>query len=648
MKQEKQNKERSREESLEKEKKEKEKKEADKNKEESLFTYSIENYKKQKIFTDNFDICSSPFEDKQDLSLFEKKIKAKELFEKRKKENIQIEEILEYDNTNKIIQLEYLTLIANRLLKEDDEKKILILIEKINKASIICDEIEYNKAISILPDNYRSNVKYRNYKKILINSMNMIYSFQKNDDINKVWNSFEFDKKYEFNQESQIGENNYFFYCLVYQIIISDIGGILNYLTFYKPYISRLINFLNKHDFACLKEEQQNYFEYLFNIITDGEVLRKIPKEELNNYLDSYEAYLNGENEKIMDNNSIKDISIYFTKLNESISKLYGNQNYIFKVENNRIKVDIKDEFRIGRNFKKIEKSYSYDISIFIKEMNRIIKESLTIDNFYDFEAIFQENLRYGMEHKPNEEYFAKFKEIITKILKSKSAKKYFEKYYKSKNKGLTYHFDRDNVIEEIFKRITFCSIFKFGDQAYTSPLQLKIYINCIPGKYNKLTIHPFERKILQFSRLIVITVHEILGHFFCRYYSFLTNNLIKFGIKEDNNFKTGEEGGIFVEQKLLGLTYRSISLRESLGFLKQDFEVSPIVFKNKIPKETLQNIINNNNELLDLISVNNEFGKITVEDLYYYLLEGFSQVRVNCGSRRETAIYIENINKAD
>ena len=88
--------------------------------------------------------------------------------------------------------------------------------------------------------------------------------------------------------------------------------------------------------------------------------------------------------------------------------------------------------------------------------------------------------------------------------------------------------------------------------------------------------------------------------------------------------------------------------MRESLGFLKQDFEVSPIVFKNKIPKETLQNIINNNNELLDLISVNNEFGKISVEDLYYYLLEGFSQVRVNCGSRRETAIYIENINKAD
>lgn len=642
MKQDKPNKERSREVSLEKEKIVK--KEADKNV--SIFTYSIENYKKQKIFTDKFDLCACPFEDKEDLSLFERKVKAKELLEKRKKENIEIEEILEYDNTNKVIQLEYLILIVEKLLKEKEENKISVLMEKINKAGIICDEIDYNKAISILSDNYQSKVKYRNYKKILINSLNTINTFKKYDNINKVWNSFEFDKKYEFNQDAQIGENNYFFYGLVYQVIISNIRGILNYLSLYKPYISKLINFLNKHDFSCLKEDQKNYFEYLFNIVTDEGLLKKISKEELNNYLDSYEGCLNGEKEKIMDNNSIEDIRNYFTKLNESIANISDNQNYIFKVDNNRIKVDIKEEFRIGHNWKELNKTYSYDIRIFNKDMNRIIKQSLTADNFYDFEAIFQENLRYGMEDKPSEEYFAKFKEIIKKILKSKAAKNYFEKYYKSKNKGLMYHFDRDNVIEEIFKRITFCSIFRLGDQAYTSPLQLKIYVNCIPGKYNKLEIHPFERKILQLSRLIVITVHEILGHFLRRYYSFLTNNLIKFDTKEDNTFKTGEEGGIFVEQKLLGLTFRSISLNESLGFFKQDFEVSPIVFKNKISKDILQNIINNNKEFLELISANNESGKITVEDLYYYLLEGFTpQTRITCGNRRETAIYIENIN---
>ena len=61
--------------------------------------------------------------------------------------------------------------------------------------------------------------------------------------------------------------------------------------------------------------------------------------------------------------------------------------------------------------------------------------------------------------------------------MQSDAARKYFQTYYGSKNKGLSYHFDREDVIEEIFKRIKFSMIFRDGDQAYTSPVDLKIYV---------------------------------------------------------------------------------------------------------------------------------------------------------------------------
>ena len=122
----------------------------------NTFTYSNEGYKNEKILEENFDSIDNPWDEnknEKDLSLFERKDKAKELFKMRQQnKNIPIEEILSYDNTNKKIQLEYLALIVDCLLKEEDSNRIPILIEKINKASIICDENDYNQFIEVLPD----------------------------------------------------------------------------------------------------------------------------------------------------------------------------------------------------------------------------------------------------------------------------------------------------------------------------------------------------------------------------------------------------------------------------------------------------------------------------------------------------------------
>ena len=119
----------------------------------NIFTYSNEGYKNEKILKENFDSCDNLWEEKEndkDLSLFEKKDKAKELFKMRQQnKNIPIEEILSYDNTDKKIQLEYLALVVNSLLKEEDSNRILILFEKINKAGVICDEKDYNQVIEV-------------------------------------------------------------------------------------------------------------------------------------------------------------------------------------------------------------------------------------------------------------------------------------------------------------------------------------------------------------------------------------------------------------------------------------------------------------------------------------------------------------------
>ena len=299
---------------------------------------------------------------------------------------------------------------------------------------------------------------------------------------------------------------------------------------------------------------------------------------------------------------------------------------------------------KIARCLKHFKKNYSFDINIFNKGMLRVIKSTLTKNNFYNFESIFLRNIKYGMELKPSEEFYQKYKDTISKILQSNAAKDYFEKYYNVKKYGLSYHFNRKDVIDEIFKKIKFCLIFRNGDQGYTSPFELKIYINCIPGEYNNIDILPFERKIMQFSRLIVITIHEILGHFLRRYYLYLTNNLVKFGAREDKVFKTGKEGGNFVEKKLLGIgLYHSLSLNQALGFLKKNFEKQPILYKEQIPKDELKTIIKNNPELFDFISDKKELDKITLEELHEYLSVGFKpQGLIRCGNRRENSIYID------
>ena len=603
------------------------------------FIFSNESYKKNTILDENFECIDSFFEE-YDITLFDKKKKAVELFENKDKNiKFSIEDLLAYDNTNKKIQLEYLKLAVKILLKEKDSYKIEILIEKINKAGIICDEKDYNEAIADVSD--KSSIKYKNYKNILKESFKKILE---NKNEKEIYDSFQFNKKYEFNQDCEIGENNYFFYCLIYQTVSLHLKTILANIDHYKPYIIKIIDFLETKNFSSLQENEKLYFEYLINKIFNENELTYPKQEMFDKYLESFEKYIKGLEQGSFSDESIENIREYFEDFNKSISK-YKNIKYNFEINNQAINVNILDKSLITKNSKKLSKKYTYDINMFNNDILNMIKSNLNQNNFYNFESLFSACIKGGQENKFNEKYICKFKEIIKKILKSEAAEKYFDTYYKSKNKGLSYHFNKDSVIDEIFKRIKFCAIFEDGDQGYTSPFELKIYLNCIMGNYNKLEIHIFERSILQFARLIVTAIHEILGHFLRRYYSYLTNNLIKFGTKEDKYFKTGDEGGIFVQKKFLGLKNNSISLNESIGFFKSEFKAYPILYKDEIPENELIEIINNNKEYFDFISENMEEDKISIKELQEYLMKGFKVfTRFSCGSRRENAIYINNL----
>ena len=477
-------------------------------------------------------------------------------------------------------------------------KKKEILFEKIQKAGIILNEVDYNNEILKLPKKYQEKLIYRNYKKILINSLRLIKEKDFDDNTEEIIESFQIKKKFEFNQESIIGENNYYFYILIFQLMSKNLFHLSRNILLYKDYIQQTIDFLKEHDFSNLSKIDFDYFEYLMNILIDDEFIATIKnKNKIDNYLETFKK------NTVNSNNNISKLNESFEKLNN----IHQNNKIFckFYINNNKINFKISDCCNVSRKKFKKEKIYSYELGLFNKGILEILQKEINYNNYYDFESLFFNNISYGNESKFYVNFLPKLEEILEKILKSNSSKKYFEKYYKSKYPNLSYHFYRPEVIKEIFKRIKFVPIFKNRDNAYTNPFELKIIINSNPGSYNKPWIRIFERKIFQFGRLLVISIHEILGHFLHLYYYFLTGNLIKPNIKENDIINTKPEGEFFLEKNFLGISMlNSIGFNEILGFYRADFNDIPILREKNNEIEELKKTIESNSDFFDFISI--------------------------------------------
>ena len=633
------------------------------------FIYSNEDFKNTTILINESDI--SNFQDSEDLTLFEKREKAKILMKQRKtNETINLENILYYDNTNVEAQHEYLKVAVDILSKEKEEKTKYILHEKIQKASIILQEQVYNKEILKLNSEEKINLKYINYKQVLMNILGLIKDKDIRTNITELIDTFQLKKIFRFNQESIIGESNYYFYTLVEQLYSENLYKISYNINLYKGFIEKTINFLKDTDFSNLVDIQIDYFEYLINILVDDKFVQNYAqKKQIENYLETLELKIEKEKKKKMiienenelkeeknikkvqdnkDNNELYEkIKIAVNNLNNNIKQTSNIVKYLFGTYKNNIFVDITDDRPLSRENFNMKKTYFYDINIFNEGILNILKNEFSSHNYHCFEYLFFQNINHGKEEAFFQTFKDKFIEILKKILKSRAAKDFFKQHYQSKYKHLKYHFNRESVINEIIKRIKFIPIFKNVEQAYTSPFEMKVYITSIPGKYNDSDIRIFERNILQLSRLIIIAIHEIFGHLMRRYYYFLSNGLVKFNTKDDDVINTKTEGGRFIEKNFLGLfSDNTISLKESLFILSQEYNSFPIIKTYDFTKNQLKKIVDINKDYFNFIDDGNnnlkKDDKISLESLEYYLLGGYTTTnRISCGGRKENCIYL-------
>ena len=131
-----------------------------------------------------------------DLTLFEMKESAVNYFKENK---YNIEDILEYDDTNKDIQKHYLAFAVKELNKKNTLENINIIKEKIQKSGIILEQNMYEEEIKNIKNKRLAiNLEYIDYKSSIIETLKYIKS-DKIKDINNEGDKYIEDAKNLFN-----------------------------------------------------------------------------------------------------------------------------------------------------------------------------------------------------------------------------------------------------------------------------------------------------------------------------------------------------------------------------------------------------------------------------------------------------------------
>ena len=572
---------------------------------------SFEEYQKRKI-TEFSQISEfSPFihldSPSSDLTMFQ----MKELANIYLKENKYIiEDILQYDDTNKDIQKDYLVFAVNELNKTNKSESINIIKEKIQKSGIILDKNIYEEEIKNIKDEKLSiNLEYIDYKSSIIETLEYIKSDKIKDIQNEgdkyiedAKNLLKIRKIFTFNHESTLGNNNYYFYGIAKQISFK-LEEILSeyYYGYYKYIIDKILKYLVKNILE-LTENEIYIFKYLIFILTDKNAIRN------ESVFNEIKNFLEGNQIKNIDN--LKKV-ITSRNEQEKTKEHYAKNHLSFNIEldkNDYIEYTIKESNKIDRIDYSAEYMKKYRSDIFNEEILNSIKNMNSLE---DLEVELFKNIL------PNFKYSSYFFEdnkkiifdILSKILKSRAAKKFFFDNYESKygKDKIKYHFDKDEVINEIKSRIEFYPVFDKETKANTNPIDLTIIVNSIPGKFIlQDEINYFNKNILQITRIVIFLIHEIFGHFIRRYYSYITKGLIKMDTNDDDCINTKPEGGFFAEREFLGFKTQSrLYLKDALFllFYESNMDNYPIIKpETQITEEILKIIIKNNPELFSFI----------------------------------------------
>ena len=561
--------------------------------------------------------------------------KREKIDELLKNENIvksNLEQLLEHDDTYDYLQNIYLDELIKKLntLKCDETERNRI-IEKIQKSSLILSQNIYESKIRKIKINCKEELNYNDYKKNLIEALTYIITKTKEKNLNESdiiisQNKLNIKKIFNFGSEPEFGDNNYYFYKLSLTFHLS-MNNLFNKLKNYDYgfFIQKTLDLLKyeKEEFKRIKYK----FQYLTNILLDNDFIKNYSQyNDVRNYIDDNDVDIDKFEKKI---NKIKNSQINFPDNAIKYDIQYDRKN-------KKIEYLIVDGTKIGKNhFKKIYKK-EFDL----KKINKKIMKILTND-LLNFEYNIYKSIKFNEEYSSG--YYISFRDefdrIITEILCSNAARNFFRDNYQKKYNSLVYHFDDKRLINKVLKKITFSPIFNESINGYTDPVDLSISINSIPSKYGDNNINIYHRKILQLGRIILIALHEIMGHYFRRYYSYLTHGLVSFDTKEDKVLHTGDEGGYFIEEEFLGFSgsHQSVlSISESLCLLNyKRFEKYPIKNKKEkfnINKDVLSDIIKNNSFVFDFIG--NQENQVTFEDYFSFLVPVD-----NCGIKRNTFI---------
>ena len=583
--------------------------------------------------------------DFNNYSLFEKKKVAEKLIIEYSQESSKysIDDLLFLDQTNKKIQNYYMKIAVNKLNSTENNEYKKILLEKIEKSGIIIDEKEYNENLSKIKDEkIRKDLVYIKYKQSLIDTFDFILEHKDDKYSVQAQKNLKLFKIFKFNQCSEIGENNYYFYGLCLQLF-DKIEEIYHNYNLYTDLIKDLIAFLKTENFDQLTDDKIYFFRYISQIIFNKRSLTS--KAQLDKIINHLKGHPVSEDEVIksiskMDNFQQSNISHFKLKY-DKVSK--------------SIKFKIKEKRRINRKRYSYSTTNSYKISSFNKNILKLIEKHFDPN----FESNLFENVIYNEDNQL--EFYKNLKpsldSAIIRILNSTSAKKFFHNYYGNKCNDLKYHFDRDDVQNEIFRRMTFAPLFNIKDKGYTNPNDMTIIINSLPGKIDGIDTHSFNRQILHFGRVLVFCIHEILGHFFWRYYSYFTGGKIPFNTNEDLDANMGDENGFFVETKFLGLKNRlSISLNKILCLLYSPLYLDYPIIKNdefEFSEQILKTVINENENLFNFIVEKNEENntfekretKILLEDYLDILKPLYDKyIIVRCYRVEKNSIYLDNV----
>jgi len=529
------------------------------------------------------------------MDLFERKEKAKFFFEENK---YNVEDILKYDNTNKDIQKCYLINAVKELNNEKNKINQDIIKEKIVKCGIILSQDEYEKEINKVKDiKIKNGLEYIDYRLSLIETLELI---KKNKNIREARKKLNLKKLFFFNHEAEIGNNNYFFYYLSIQFDLK-LEEIYWYYSRYDYIVDKSINYLKNF----LNLSDMYLFNFIMHYLIDKDSIKsRQDKENIINYIEG--KRINKEDLiKAIKERNLKELQ----NENNSLIRNYVNFKVNFDEKNELIKLTIEENLKIDRKLYKETNDLLYHYEIFNNKIIDVISKS----DITTFEKDMFKNILPSNEY--SEIFYAKIKptfhKIIKEILNSESTIEFFNNTYKKKYetdyKKIEYHFNKENVQNEILKRISFFPIFDEEINAFTNPLNLSIVLNSIPGKYRADNITYFNMKILNLGRIIRSTIHEVLGHYTRRYYSFLTDRDIRMNTEEDDLINTKPEGGFHVEKKFLGFEIPSsiLYLKEAIYFFCfKYFKEYPVFKKYKINEQILKKIIKDFPEIFDFISI--------------------------------------------